>query len=397
MSLAMAAEGRLPGTPRSVPHVGFPARAAFLLCVAAWLLYPLASPPERGIDGAPVVAAGRVANPYKADATSVIDVPADLAAEECAIQQRTVGCRPYAFVSSPPAMPLTRAFSVAGLTGVRLLAAAGAVAAMAICWRRSPSIELAAAVGLVTLLMFTATDLGQTSPILMLAVALPFVRRPWAEPLAGVVLAVVAALKGFPIVVVAVPLVARRRWLVVPAAATLAGLAAVAAVNRPLEVWGDFVAELRSISASTAGDAYNGALLAVSPGVTGKVAWLAVAGCTALVWRRADYLGRWALVWAALPVLFPQVWGHYLLAGFAAVALVGRRWMPPVAALLTVASILAPEPSIAPTIALAAIVMWGMVVVTVVQDAKKRPTRPGGEGRTSGALERGSGHHMRRR
>jgi hypothetical protein len=143
--------------------------------------------------------------------------------------------------------------------------------------------------------------------------------------------AAAAALKLFPLALLAVAVHARRWRFAAAGIATLVGLAALALALGPAALWSDFVVASRTIGEQTAQNPYNGSIEAVVFRITGseldtfsplllaaRGVLLAVAVVVALRMTSDDE--RWAFGLLVLVVLMPQTWWHYAWVAMAAVA-----------------------------------------------------------------------------
>jgi hypothetical protein len=342
----------------------------FVALMAFWLLYPVLEQGQYAQDAIPLVVAGELAHEhpdiiYVRPGGGLFDTQPEFFAASCKYYDNPADCESYvvAFVSPPPALPLVVPLSKLGDNAfllVRELAAVALVAAMVVLWRRLTPLaptsawSLAISAALLTPLMTAPIGLGQSSPLLFLAAALPLtaMSRPgWRAVAFGALMALVGALKAFPYALLAIPVVKRRWRGVAWAAGFLAVLAAVALFIAPLDLWRTFVSRSGGLEKESSHNPYNSSLEAAlgQIGIHATViVWLvrvALAAPIVAVARRVrDTDVWWACSWAVMLVLFPQVWGHYsfvMLAAMAAV-LVWRPdrerwlWALPVIAALTI-------------------------------------------------------------
>ena len=197
---------------------------------------------------------------------------------------------------------------------------------------------------LLTPVAIACVSLGQSTPLLLVAVLLApsMVTSPRVELALGALLAVVVSLKLFPIALVAL-LLWRRSWRVIwSAVGSLAVLSLIAVAVQPTLV-SDFLGGLRAHEQLVSTSPWNGSIEVVlwTLGLPQGAAWvlrlLALPGLVALVARQPDDDRRWATAWLALVVVSPQLWYHYLLISVGGVAvIVARRGT--VAVLLCVAA-----------------------------------------------------------
>lgn len=323
--------------------------------MVSWLLYPFIIRDDVAQDAVPMVVAADLAG---TDPDAVypqaggIGLPDErFKAASCKYFAGAADCDEYAvsFVSPPLSLPLVAVVprgSVGASLAFRIVGAAALVATMAIVWRATVGASRRAAwsllVASVLLLPFVAfvLALGQTSPLLVLAAALPLaVRGPargrlvgnWTAPL-GVVMALAGAFKVFPLLMLAVP-AARRHWRpIVAATATLAVLGAVSLVLGPASLWGDFAATLGAMRRGATASRYNSSFGAAARELGLPAGALAVAGplaIGAIACARRKRLGhpltQWAVGWVVVLLAVPQVWGHYGMVAFVAVAVLVAR------------------------------------------------------------------------
>ena len=340
---------------------GGPYRWAFLAILAVWLAIPFVHGTVAQ-DAVPFGVAGKLVltDPgsiyITSDAPSAHAVPPAFKAESCTHYPDAQSCDEsvVAFVSTPLALPLVVPLGWLGGGAslvVRLLGASAFVAAMLLAWRRLAPLDekapafLVITAALVTPLVSFTVGIGQNAPLLFLGAMLPIVAvdrrrtRWWA---AGLVV-VTTALKVWPMLLIGV-LGVQRRWRMIGSIAALAAaLAAVTSVIAPNDVWGMFIDANRATTENTARLWNNGSLdaalyrLGVPLGAVAPVAWLVRAAALwpiVTAYRAApDDGARWSLAWLAALLFFPQVWGHYLFVGVAAiVAAVAahpepRRWL----------------------------------------------------------------------
>jgi hypothetical protein len=322
------------------------ARVSFGVVLAAWLLFPIAARHQIAQDAVPMVVASRLSvrepDSVYPRAGGIGSPNPRFKALSCEYFGDLDACATFAvsFISPPTALPLLRPLPDSGSGAslvFRLFGAACLAAAMTTLWRKVVRGEALAAWSMVlaaSLLLPFATfmmGLGQTSPLLVLAAAMSIgaaTRSRAAAWRLGGVLAVAGAFKVFPLLMLGVP-ISRRHWRVVGyTTACLACLAAVAAMLAPTSLWGDFVATVRSMQRGAADNRYNSSLeaslheLGVAPVA---LAWVVRAAVVALLVacrrRLRDLEVRWAIAWVAMLVLLPQIWGHYSMVAFAAVAL----------------------------------------------------------------------------
>jgi len=323
------------------------ARTLFGALLLLWLLYPFAVSGDMAQDATPMLVADRLAgaepDALYPGAGGIHRPRPSFEAASCDYYEDVARCDRYAvsFISPPTALAviaLAPDSPAAGLLAFRVVGAAALVLAMVALWRRvvGPSSRAAwsmvAAALLVTPLATYTLDLGQTTPLLVLAAAMSLAaasRTRGSGWRLGSVLAVATAFKGFPLVLLLVP-AARREWCpVVWTATVVAGLTLVALWMAPVSLWSDFVDTARATGPQADLNPHNsslGAVLARAGLGWPPLVWLFRAGVLAAIvtcrrsLREADV--QWAVAWVTVLVLFPQVWGHYSLIGLAAVGTV---------------------------------------------------------------------------
>lgn len=345
-----------------------PARVLFVAMLAFWLVYPFAVADRYAQDAIPIVVAGELVphhadDVYTSSGGGLYDLSPRFRELSCAHYPDAADCDRFAvgFVSPPPALPLAIGVERAGGENVlRILGAVALVGAMALVWwrwtLRMPEAEwqIALTVVLLTPLMTVAISLGQTAPLLFLVAAVPLSRIATTRRAIafGAVFAIAIALKGFPAALLVVPLLGRRRRVMVAATVAFVGaLVAVTLLVAPASVWRAFLDSSQAVSAEARDNPYSGSIESAlsSLGTTsGFAIWgLRVLLAAPIAWvfvRLRNLDARWWFAWAAALVLFPQVWVHY---GFVVVAAVAGmlvlhperlrwQWMLPAAAAATI-------------------------------------------------------------
>ncbi|MGQ0617097.1 MAG: glycosyltransferase family 87 protein [Acidimicrobiia bacterium] len=345
-------------------------RFAFAALMLFWLSYPLFVADRVPQDAVPLVAAGALvrndpAAIYIGPGGGLFRVKPPFFAESCRYYDGPEECERYvvAFVSPPPAIAVAEPLSALGADAfgwLRGLGAASLVGAMVLLWRRLVSVSsraagpMALAALLLTPLMTTPIGLGQTSPLLFLAASVPVtvaVADKRMTALFSAMMGLAIAFKAFPAALLAVPVLHRRWRAVIGPAAVVAGLATASLVLAPARLWSDFIESSGPLSQEALGNPYSSSIESALGQLdirSGAFAWalrLALLVPLAVLLRRLkDVDLRWACGWAALLVVFPQVWGHYsfVLVSAVVAVLVARAdrdrflWALPAVAALTV-------------------------------------------------------------
>lgn len=313
-------------------------RLVVLLLAAMWIALPVLYVGKRGEDAVPLVVAGEMVSvdPEQIYPNGgLTDVGPDFRSRACEALADGGRCpieSVTAFLSSPAVLPLAVMLADAGVdTGITLLrfvAVGAATASLALAWRdlsrrpRSGAAAVAFAGLALTPIVVYTVGLGQTSTLLLLAVAAgsPAVGG-WRAVVTVGAWAGVTALKAFP----AAAAVAVRRsgvrglafGVVVLVLMTAAGLALAGAARLS-----DFLEAASGIAKDARSGQRSGGLESVADLVfdgsltISVVAW---AIRVLLLWsvfvgvRRGDAELRWAGGVFASVLLSPQVWVHYLI------------------------------------------------------------------------------------
>ena len=344
------------------------ARAVRLLCLAvavAWLITP-AVIGRSGVDAASFVASGIQAREHPDQLFPRDDgrVGVEYLRSWCEAAKHPIQhCGPPGaplterflptyFVLPPPAIPIVMATNGlsprAGVVAWRVVGAAACVlaaVALARLFSRNGVRWLAATMVCLTPAVVASTALGQSSPLLFLALVAPVV---WAglRRLADALLVLAVVLKAFPAVaLVALVSKERRRSLVsFVGGVALLTVFAIWVVGFDVALDWPRAARDHGSNLSATSNLNVSAYLALErlrvPSSLGTaIVGLAVVGVACLLWRRRNQM-TWPQMWAALWVLAllasPQVWGHYLpLTVFALAVMMPQglpRWQPTMAA-----------------------------------------------------------------
>ncbi len=328
-------------------------RPVFVALLVVWCVVPILVRGNLAQDAVPVIAAGKL---VRSDPSSIYPSVTDptngftpaFGRLSCELSPPTSDCENTntAYVSSPLALPIGMAIAVAGGDGgvllMRVLAAAGLVAGMWALWcrlaSRSPQAApmLVASALLLTPFAVGTIVLGQTTPWLFLLaiVGAPSLASTRGRTVASAALFVAcSAFKVFPLVGLGVAVWYRRwRWLGVTFV-VLGALAAVTLGAAPVSLFGDFVHSTSGVTTLSRVGPFNHSVdvlvYAVGRGVysstLGLVLLLAARAAVAVagwvyVARRGDEATAWSYAYAAVLLVLPLVWGHYLWLGFAAIA-----------------------------------------------------------------------------
>lgn len=317
----------------------------FLTLLAAWVLIGLLSPVADAQDAIPYAVAGElwVDDPrlvYNSEGATLYDLGPEFRARSCAIIGDPVRCEEIAvaFVSPPSVLPLAGLLVLAGDTfAVRAMtvgAGLALAAAMLALWVRlapqapNAPLMLVATTLLLTPLAVNPIRLGQTSPFMALSVALGVGcvggrRWRWASEAA---LGLAIACKALPALLLGVLVAQRRVSSAVRVVVGLGVLTLVALAVGGVELVPEFLRSTASVNDQTASNPYNSGVEAVVyrfPGVsvsaatattvaTGLRLVLVPVLAMAVLRRRGD--AAWAVAWAALVVVTPLSWWHYVLA-----------------------------------------------------------------------------------
>lgn len=340
----MGPTGRAPREARRL-LTGTTAGRVFATLLFAWVLIGLLSPVPEAQDAIPYAVAGElwVDDPrhvYNGDGRTLYDLNPEFRARSCAVIGDPVRCEEIAvaFISPPTVLPLAGLLALPGPTVAVTAMTTGAgvalaVAMLALWWRLAPldrraPLVLSATALLLTPLAANPIGLGQTSPLMALSVALGtgvFGGRRWRWA-SEAVLGLVVACKALPALLLGILLAQRRVTSVVRVVAGLAVLTVVALAVGGVDLVAEFLTSTASVNDQTAYNPYNNGLEAVVyrfPGVsvsaeaaTTVATGLRLVLVPVLAWlvvrRRGD--GAWAVAWAALVVVTPLSWWHYVLA-----------------------------------------------------------------------------------
>ncbi|MCX7621501.1 MAG: DUF2029 domain-containing protein [Acidimicrobiales bacterium] len=326
-------------SPRPSPSLW---RRGFVALLCFWLVVPLLLKGEFAQDALPFVVAGDLAerdpaSVYSVPERSIFDVNENFRARLCnelVPDEPTCHRLAVPFVSTPLVLPLARLAAALGADGgsllLRLLAAVSLAGGMELLWRKRAA-SWSGAQPVMFLLAFMITPyavftlaFGQTSPWMFAAACagLGGRDRRFTVLAAGLWVANIAA-RGFPALLVALP-VRLRHWRPVGYAAVWgAAVVAVAALTIPGETIQPFIASSRTLANHSYGNPYNvsfanllhtfipslgpGAL--VGAGIVGAFA-IAVGSWLGPV-ARLDADAQWATAWLVLLVAVPLVWWHY--------------------------------------------------------------------------------------
>lgn len=340
----MGPTGRAPREARRL-LTGTTTGRVFATLLVAWVLIGLVSPVPEAQDAIPYAVAGElwVDDPrhvYNGEGRTLYDLNPEFRARSCAVIGDPVRCEEIAvaFISPPTVLPLAGLLAWPGLTTavVAMTTGAGltlALAMVALWWRLAPldrraPLALMGTALLLTPLATTPIGLGQTSPLMALSVALGtgvFGGRRWRWA-SEAALGLVIACKALPGLLLGVLVVQRRYAAAARVVAGLAVLTAAALAVGGVDLVPEFLASTASVNDQTAYNPYNNGLEAVVyrfPGLsvsaetaTAVATALRVVLVPVLAWfvvrRRGD--AAWAVAWAALVVVTPLSWWHYVLA-----------------------------------------------------------------------------------
>jgi hypothetical protein len=331
-------------------------RTVFVVVLGSWLLQPFLTWHQPAQDSIPMTVASRLAE-VAPDAVyarhgGIEDPTPPFRALACTYFTDEQSCANYivSFISSPLVIPLIRVFPTEpspSFFAFRMSGVLAMIGAMTVLWRRLTARSAAMAVPLVVIAVCLTPmvalngSIGQTSPVLVLAAACSMAganRTRLGSARYGALLTLASAFKVFPIVVLVVPTL-RARWR--PIIATFSALAALAMASvalLPERLWPDFGVTARAVARSTSSNPFNGSLGAAlhdlgwsSPAAEWLLRAVVVVAVAAMLRRLSGLDAGVALVWVAVLVVFPQVWGHYAMvipiamASLAACGVVDRK------------------------------------------------------------------------
>lgn len=323
-------------------------RATFVAILTVWLLLPFAMQNRVADDAVAFTAAGTLF--VHGDGTEVYPQAHNRMSDAMLHAECTSCTGGVPFISPPPALavvaPLGWLSQQTAQLLLRLLGAvclAGAFAAFWTRFREPAARQMVVAVALASTPLVIATgQLGQMTPLLVLALAVPSssLERRWVAVGVGALLAAATAFKLFPVVLVIAALLLGRRLVAAVAIALLAAWSAIAVAIAPGSV-GSFITGLRlwnhGVSAPAAtGSVSSIARTLVSGGAASVVELVALGAAVALVARSTRaHDATLAVVATAAVLAWPQVWAHYLfIPVIAALTLAAHRGTSRIVAVL---------------------------------------------------------------
>jgi hypothetical protein len=340
----MAPTGRAPLGARRL-LTGTTAGRVFATLLFSWVLIGLLSPVPEAQDAIPYAVAGELwlddpRHVYNGEGRTLYDLNPEFRARSCAVIGDPVRCGEIAvaFISPPTVLPLAGLLAWPGLATAVAAMTTGAgltlaVAMLALWWRLAPRDHRAPLILMGTALLLTPLaanpiGLGQTSPLMALSVALgtgAFGGRRWRWA-SEAALGLVIACKALPGLLLGVLVAQRRQAAVARVVAGLALLTVVAVAVGGVDLVSEFLTSTASVNDQTAYNPYNNGLEAVVyrfPGVsvsaetaTAVATGLRLVLVPTLAWLVVRRPGdaAWAVAWAALVVVTPLSWWHYVLA-----------------------------------------------------------------------------------